>query len=109
MSDSSDDEEEKKDENILDKPIYVKKPGNTTGDMLDADESSESSEESSDSGESSYDEEDEESKGEDQESGAITNQIQAVDRDKLKMTWERPILARCVNKLPKRGQLVNLN
>ena len=27
MSDSSDDEEEKKDENILDKPIYVKKPG----------------------------------------------------------------------------------
>ena len=108
MSDSSDDEEEKKDEDVLDKPIYVKKPGSTTGDMLDA-ESSESSEESSGSGESSYDEEDEESKGEDQESGATTNQIQAVDRDKLKMTWERPILARCVNKLPKRGQLVNLN
>lgn len=25
------------------------------------------------------------------------------------MTFERPLLARCVNKLPKRGQLVNLN
>ena len=37
MSDSSDDdEEEKKDEDVLDKPIYVKKPGSTTGDMLDA-------------------------------------------------------------------------